>query len=38
MGIFDYKIAYEIAKKIISKRNEEKKTLKTETEKQWLPP
>jgi methylene-tetrahydromethanopterin dehydrogenase len=37
-GIFDYKIAYEIAKKIISKRNEEKKTLKTETEKQWLPP
>jgi methylene-tetrahydromethanopterin dehydrogenase len=37
-GIFDYKIAYEIAKKIISEKIGEKKTLKTETEKQWLPP
>ncbi|MEM3623616.1 MAG: methylene-tetrahydromethanopterin dehydrogenase N-terminal domain-containing protein [Candidatus Bathyarchaeia archaeon] len=36
-GIFDYKSAHEIAKKIISKKIEEKKTLRIEAEKQWLP-
>ncbi|MEM3699569.1 MAG: methylene-tetrahydromethanopterin dehydrogenase N-terminal domain-containing protein [Candidatus Bathyarchaeia archaeon] len=36
-GIFDYKTAYEIAKKIISKKMDEEKTPKKETEKQWLP-
>ena len=37
-GIFDYKIAYEIAKKEILQKLEEKKNPKAETEKHWLPP
>jgi hypothetical protein len=35
-GIFDYKMAYEIAKKLVIGKLEEKKP-KTEPEKQWLP-
>jgi len=36
-GIFDYKIAYEIAKKVILEKFEEKKSHKVEPEKHWLP-
>ncbi len=36
-GIFDYKIAYEIAKKAIFEKLEEKKNRKIEPEKHWLP-
>jgi len=36
-GIFDYKIGYEIAKKAILGKFEEKKTPKVESEKHWLP-
>lgn len=35
-GIFDYKVAYEIAKKLVTEKLEEKKP-KTEPEKAWLP-
>jgi hypothetical protein len=36
-GIFDYKIAYEIAKKAVLEKLEEKKMPKVEEEKHWLP-
>jgi len=36
-GIFDYKIAYGIAKKAILEKLEEKKRLKGESKKHWLP-
>ncbi len=36
-GIFDYKIAYEIAKKTILGKFEEKKSSEVEQEKYWLP-
>jgi hypothetical protein len=36
-GIFDYKIAYEIAKKAIFEKLEKKKTSEAEPEKLWLP-
>jgi len=36
-GIFDYKIAYEIAKKAILEKLEEEKNRKMEHEKNWLP-
>jgi len=36
-GTFDYKIAYEIARKAILKKVEEKKAPKPEAEKHWLP-
>jgi hypothetical protein len=36
-GIFDYKTAYEIAKKAVLEKLEERKTPKAETEKHWLP-
>jgi len=36
-GIFDYRMAYEIAKKAIVEKLEEKKTPKVEPEKYWLP-
>lgn len=36
-GIFDYKIAYEIAKKAVLRKFEEKKSRKVEPEKYWLP-
>lgn len=36
-GIFDYKIAYETAKKVILEKLEEQKAPKAEPEKQWLP-
>jgi methylene-tetrahydromethanopterin dehydrogenase len=36
-GVFDYKIAYEIAKKTIIEKLEKKKMPKVETEKHWLP-
>jgi methylene-tetrahydromethanopterin dehydrogenase len=36
-GTFDYKMAYEIAKKAILEKLEEKKKPKTESEKHWLP-
>jgi methylene-tetrahydromethanopterin dehydrogenase len=36
-GIFDYKIAFEIAKKAIIEKPEETKIAKTEPEKYWLP-
>lgn len=36
-GIFDYKIAYEIAKKAILRKFEEKKSSEVEQEKYWLP-
>jgi hypothetical protein len=36
-GIFDYRIAYELAKKSVMEKREEKKTPKTEPQKSWLP-
>jgi methylene-tetrahydromethanopterin dehydrogenase len=36
-GIFDYRIAYEIAKSTVAAKKEEKKRLETETPKHWLP-
>lgn len=36
-GIFDYKIAYEIAKKAILEKFEEEKSREAESEKHWLP-
>ena len=36
-GIFDYKMAYEIAKKTALEKLEEKKMPKVEPEKHWLP-
>ncbi len=36
-GIFDYKIAYEIAKRAVLKKFEEKKGLQAKSEKHWLP-
>lgn len=36
-GIFDYKMAYEIAKKTVLEKLEEKKMPKVEPEKHWLP-
>jgi hypothetical protein len=36
-GIFDYKVAYEIAKKITLEKVEEKKKREIEPEKYWLP-
>jgi methylene-tetrahydromethanopterin dehydrogenase len=36
-GIFDYKIAYEIAKKAMLQKLEEKKMPKIEPQKHWLP-
>jgi len=36
-GIFDYKIAYEIAKKTVLRKFEEKKSREVEPEKYWLP-
>ena len=36
-GVFDYKIAYEIAKKLALERHEEKKATETELPKYWLP-
>jgi hypothetical protein len=36
-GIFDYKIAYEIAKNTVAAKKEEKKKLEAETPKHWLP-
>jgi methylene-tetrahydromethanopterin dehydrogenase len=36
-GIFDYKIAYEIAKKSLLERLKEKKSQKIKQEKHWLP-
>jgi methylene-tetrahydromethanopterin dehydrogenase len=37
-GVFDYKIAYEIAKKAVMEKLEEKKKLQTEPQKSWMPP
>jgi methylene-tetrahydromethanopterin dehydrogenase len=36
-GIFDYRIAYDIAKKTISGKREEKKACEAEAPKHWLP-
>jgi len=36
-GVFDYKIAYEIAKRLMLERHEEKKSAETEAPKYWLP-
>ena len=36
-GIFDYKMAYELAKKSVTEKREDKKTPKTEPQKSWLP-
>lgn len=36
-GIFDYKLAYEIAKKTATRNREAKKTSETEPPKHWLP-
>lgn len=36
-GVFDYKIAYEIAKKRVLEKFEEKKSREAESEKHWLP-
>jgi hypothetical protein len=36
-GIFDYKVAYEIAKKITLEKVKEKKKREIEPEKYWLP-
>jgi methylene-tetrahydromethanopterin dehydrogenase len=36
-GIFDYKVAYEIAKQIIFQKREEQKKTETEPQKYWLP-
>jgi hypothetical protein len=36
-GVFDYKIAYEIAKKLALERPEEKKSTEIEAPKYWLP-
>jgi methylene-tetrahydromethanopterin dehydrogenase len=36
-GIFDYRMAYEIAKKAMLEKLEKKKVLKVEPEKHWLP-
>lgn len=36
-GIFDYRMAYEIAKKTVAAKKEERKLSESETPKQWLP-
>jgi methylene-tetrahydromethanopterin dehydrogenase len=36
-GIFDYKMAYELAKKSVMEKHDEKKTPKPEQPKSWLP-
>ncbi len=36
-GIFDYRIAYEIAKSTVAAKKEEKKRVEAETPKHWLP-
>jgi hypothetical protein len=36
-GIFDYKVAYELAKKSVTEKREEKKAPKAEPQKSWLP-
>jgi hypothetical protein len=36
-GIFDYRMAYEISKKTVLEKLEEKKMPKVEPEKYWLP-
>ena len=36
-GIFDYRIAYEIAKSTVAAKKEEKKRVEGETPKHWLP-
>jgi methylene-tetrahydromethanopterin dehydrogenase len=36
-GIFDYRLAYDIAKKLMLQKPKEKKTPKAEAEKTWLP-
>jgi methylene-tetrahydromethanopterin dehydrogenase len=36
-GIFDFRIAYEIAKKAVLEKLQEKKTPKVEPEKHWIP-
>jgi len=36
-GIFDYRMAYEIAKKAMLEKLEKKKVLTVEPEKHWLP-
>jgi methylene-tetrahydromethanopterin dehydrogenase len=36
-GIFDYRLAYDIAKKLMLQKLKEKKTPKAEAEKTWLP-
>jgi methylene-tetrahydromethanopterin dehydrogenase len=36
-GIFDYRLAYDIAKKLMLQKLKEKKTPKAEAEKAWLP-
>jgi len=36
-GIFDYKMAYELAKKSVTEKREDKKTPKPEPSKSWLP-
>lgn len=36
-GIFDYKVAYEIAKNLVLEKRKEKKSDETEHQKHWLP-
>jgi hypothetical protein len=36
-GVFDYKTAYEIAKKAMADKQEEKKAAQAEMPKYWLP-
>jgi hypothetical protein len=36
-GVFDYKIAYEIAKKTVATQKEEKQAQLPEPQKSWLP-
>ncbi len=36
-GVFDHKMAYELAKKIVAEKQEEKKAAQVEMPKYWLP-
>jgi methylene-tetrahydromethanopterin dehydrogenase len=36
-GIFDYKMAYELAKKFVTEKREDKKAPKADQQKSWLP-
>jgi hypothetical protein len=36
-GVFDYRMAYEMAKKLILEKREEKKSPEVEAPKSWLP-